>query len=381
MSSLRETIRSLFTPVRPLPPGSYHYQAPPADERSYRLLLRLEADGQGILIVNASTILHLNPTAAEYAFYLVQNLPEDQVAKNMAARYRVPQEKALQDYRDFKDRIDTLISTPDLDPVTFLDFERQEPFSGEISAPYRLDCALTYRLPEGAAPAAAPTDRVTRELTTDEWKTVLDKAWNAGIPHVIFTGGEPTLREDLADLIVHAEKNNQVTGLMTDGLRLAGPEYLDSLLQSGLDHLTLILRPEIETSWTALQQMLAADLFVAVHLTLNEHNQEQLASLLERLAGMGVHAVSLSASSLSLADQLDDLRGQAASLNLDLVWNLPVPYSALNPVALETDGMEEPEGAGKAWLYVEPDGDVLPAQGIQRRMGNLLTDPWEQIWS
>ena len=38
-------------------------------------------------------------------------------------------------------------------------------------------------------------------------------------------------------------------------------------------------------------------------------------------------------------------------------------------------------GAGKAWLYVEPDGDVLRGQGYyQEVLGNMLTDSWEKIW-
>jgi MoaA/NifB/PqqE/SkfB family radical SAM enzyme len=39
-----------------------------------------------------------------------------------------------------------------------------------------------------------------------------------------------------------------------------------------------------------------------------------------------------------------------------------------------------PQGAGKAWMYVEPDGDVLPSQGINQVLGNFLIDPWEKIW-
>jgi hypothetical protein len=31
-------------------------------------------------------------------------------------------------------------------------------------------------------------------------------------------------------------------------------------------------------------------------------------------------------------------------------------------------------------IYVEPDGDVLPGQGINRPLGNLLSDSWDQIW-
>ena len=41
-----------------------------------------------------------------------------------------------------------------------------------------------------------------------------------------------------------------------------------------------------------------------------------------------------------------------------------------------------PSGAGKTWLYVEPDGDVLPAQGLADQiLGNVLTDPWSKIYS
>ena len=45
--------------------------------------------------------------------------------------------------------------------------------------------------------------------------------------------------------------------------------------------------------------------------------------------------------------------------------------------------LEIPEslsGAGKAWLYVEPDGDVLPQQGVDRILGNILNDTWQSIW-
>jgi hypothetical protein len=380
MPSIQDTIRNLFTPVKPIPAGLYHYQAPSANPLNYRLHLRVEPDGGGVLIVNASTILHLNQTAAEYAFYLVQNTPREQVVRNIASRYQVDEVQAGKDYQNLVDRIQTLIDTPDLDPVTFLDFDRHEPFTGKISAPYRIDCALTYRLPEGSSVEAAPTKRVERELNTSEWISILDKAWEAGIPQVVFTGGEPTLRDDLIDLLSRAESNSQVAGLLSDGLKFADPGYLDRILNTGLDHLTLILQPDQDGSWEALENCLAADLFVAVHLTLTAENAGSSEELLKRLARMGVKTISLSASDPGLSSALDNLRRQAALLDLELVWNLPVPYSDLNPVALETEGVESSEGAGRAWLYVEPDGDVLPAQGVNQVLGNLLRDPWNVIW-
>jgi len=102
------------------------------------------------------------------------------------------------------------------------------------------------------------------------------------------------------------------------------------------------------------------------------------------MAEMGVHAISLSEADRDLTSKLQDLRDFAAVLQLDLVWDLPVPYSDCNPVTLELEKsaeQEAPDGAGKAWLYIEPDGDVLPTQGMYDQiLGNILKDPWEKIW-
>ncbi|MFH1632566.1 MAG: radical SAM protein [Chloroflexota bacterium] len=380
MTTIQESIRRIFTQKEPLPVGVYHYQAPPDAEYPYRLHLRLEPDGNGLLIVNASTVLHLNQTAAEYAYHLVQDTPDDQIASEFAQRYRVSAKQALQDFRDLKERLITLIDIPDLDPVTYLGFERQAPYSGEIAAPYRLDCALTYRLPEDADPEAAPTRRVDRELTTGEWQTILDKAWDAGIPHISFTGGEPTLRDDLPELIAHADALGQVTGLLTDGLRLADADYLNTLLQTGLDHLMLVLQPENEQAWQALRTVLLEDLHTTVHLTVTPENAARIPELLERLADMGANALSLSGTTTEVSETVQTAGELAAELGLSLVWDLPVPYSTRNPIALETEEDAPPDGAGRAWLYVEPDGDVLPAQGVNQVLGNLLRDEWEKVW-
>ena len=381
MASFTQSIRNFFTRTTPLPEGMHHLQVTPGDRPPYRLHLRLRKDGTAILIVNASTILHLNPTAAEYAYHYVKGTSPQEAARTIAARYRVSRGRALQDFNTFCERIESLIQTPDLDPISFLDFERIAPHSQELTAPLRLDCALTYRLPKGADPSMAPTKRVDRELVEEEWQKVLDQAWQVGIPHIIFTGGEPTLRDDLPSLIARAEKNGQVTGLLTNGLKLVDKKYFSSLLQVGLDHLMVILQPENETSWKSLAAIMPEDIFTTVHLTVNKSNAGRSGGYLEKLAGLGVKSLSMSAADEKARSVFSSLRDRAAELNLALTWDLPVPYSADNPVALETSTEELPSGAGKTWLYVEPDGDVLPAQGqADKILGNILKDPWEKIY-
>ena len=383
MANLFQSVKQFFSDKQPLPAGMYSYQAPADEDESYRLHLRIEADGSGILVINASTVLHLNQTAVEYAYHIIKATPVAEVAAEVAKRYQVDPEQARLDFETLKDQIQTLIHTPDLDPVTYLGLEREDPYQAELSAPYRLDCALTYRVDGDSLQSDAPQERVARELSTEEWKTILHKAYKAGIPHLLFTGGEPTLREDLPEILQEAEDLGLVTGLLSDGLKLGDKAYLDSLLASGLDHFMMIFDPEDERDWQVLETVLPEDLFTTVHLTLRNGND--LRPVIQRLAGMGANALSLSAADPALADKLQTLRDVAAVQQLELVWDMPVPYSSNNPVSLELEQDSEEAaiaGAGKAWLYVEPDGDVLPAQGLSDQvLGNLLTDEWEQIWA
>lgn len=360
-------------------PSIYHYISPPEDPRNYRLHLRLESDGSGLLIMNGSTILHLNQTAAEYAYCLVKNLPTEKAVDHITRRYQVSRSQASQDYDTFCQRIQTLIQSTDLDPITFLDYERQRPFSGRLVAPYRLDCAITYQTRQSSTEEIAPLERVTHELTTADWMFIIDKAWANGIPHIIFTGGEPTLRKDLPDLIERAEKNGQIAGVLTDGCSLVEPGYLERLLQTGLDHLMIVFNPSIPESWQGLEKALAADLFVAVHLTLTPGNFEALRQLIDQFSERGVKAISISTSDASLKTEVTRLREKIAERGLELVWNLPVPYSRMHPVNLELAPIAS-EQTERAWLYVEPDGDVLPQQGQNQVLGNLLRDSWEKIW-
>lgn len=382
MPNLIESIKDLFAQKEPLPPGLYTYQTPPDAEQQYRLHLRIENDGTGLLVINASTVLHLNQTAVEFAYHLIEHTDMNAVVDAVSKRYRMDRDHIRQDYQSFLDRVLTLIETPDLDPVTYLDIERQEPYTAEISAPYRLDCALTYEVSEESHREHAPQDRVDRELTTEEWVSIFQTAFDKGIPHLLFTGGEPTLRGDLPDLILKAEELGLVTGLLTDGFKLEDDAYRSMLLLNGLDHLMIVFDPQNPREWEILQKVLADDIHTTVHLTL--HKGENLHPHLEQLGEMGVHAISLSEADRDLTQELQNLRDFAAVLQLDLVWDMPVPYSQNNPVSLELEkapDQEAPEGAGKAWLYVEPDGDVLPAQGLYDQvLGNLLRDTWEKIW-
>jgi MoaA/NifB/PqqE/SkfB family radical SAM enzyme len=398
--ALIDKVRSWFAPFEPLEPETLHYQTPPDAEDQYRLHLRVERDGRGLLVINAATVLHLNQTATEYARLLVQGIDEDEVARTMARRYRVSRGRVRDDYVRLRDHIVTLATMVDLCPVTYLDMDRVEPFSMESSAPYRVDLALTYRVDEAGQLDPEARRRVDRELTAEEWQQVLKTLWDAGVPHVCFTGGEPTLREDLVELVRYAEGQGLVTGLLTDGRQLRELDVLDGLLLAGLDHIQITLashRAEVHDSivgrdgaWgdveVGLRNALDEDIYVVVHIVVIPANADDVAGTVNYLAELGVPAVALSSPLQAASDEerlqlgraLEEAESAAHENGMTVVWDLAAPYSYVNPVEMEA-GLA-PKQVVRQHLYIEPDGDVLPAQGYNVVLGNVLRDPWEAIW-
>jgi radical SAM protein with 4Fe4S-binding SPASM domain len=397
--------------------GLYHYRREGPDEKS-RIHLRLDPDGHGTLIVNANRILHLNPTAALMAYFLLEETSEAQAVRLIRQKYHVSTAQARADLGSIREQLDELVRPDGACPIHELGLETIMPFSARPTAPYRLDLALTYRcnndcahcynvehpslsrLPSGEA-------GVKGELATADWKLVLDKAWEMGVPHIIFTGGEPSLCEELPELIAHAEQNGQITGLNTNARRLSDPAYVEKLVAAGLDHVQITLEssePEIHDLMVrshgaflqtveGLKNALASPLYVMTNTTMLRTNVQTIPATLDFLAELGVPTIGLNAliysgrgavvgtglseselaPLLELASQKTEMRGQR------LIWYTPTQYCAFDPMTLDL-GVKGCTAA----LYnmcVEPDGNVLPCQSYYQPLGNLLADPWESIWN
>ena len=110
-----------------------------------------------------------------------------------------------------------------------------------MQAPHRMDLMVSAMTKGGRwhcnqkcvhCYAAGQTLSGEEELSTADWKRILDACRSAGIPQVTFTGGEPTMREDLIELIQHARWF--ISRLNTNGIRLT-PAYCKKLRQTELD--------------------------------------------------------------------------------------------------------------------------------------------------
>ena len=388
-------------------PGLRHYQLGELPNRK-RVHLRVEADGSGVLVINASQMAHLNPSAVLMARLLLEGV-DDRGAIDMIRKiYNVGQKQASQDFLSFKDTFLKLVS-PDEDacPVCDLNLDSFQPFSRQPSAPYRMDLALTYRCNNRCAHCYNEASRCGKELTWDDWTRVLDRVWELGIPHVVFTGGEPALVKDLPGLVAHAERLGLITGLNTNGRRLSDPAFVDELVAAGLDHVQITLEshdPAIhdrivghsgahEETVAGIRNALATRLFVMTNTTLLRENSERLADTLRFLSELGVPTVGLNGlihsgrgaactQGLNEAELPDLLRlaSEHTSKNGQrLIWYTPTLYCHFNP--LESGLGVKGCTAALYNMCVEPDGGVLPCQSYYQPLGNILSDAWKNIWN
>ena len=289
--------------------GLYHFEKQWAEDERSRIHLRIDPSGDGLLLVNASRVVHLNPTAAFMAYLALQQTPSAQAYRAITRYYRVPPAQVQSDYKKCAMQIEELIRPDGACPIHELDLEVTAPFSTKLMAPYRMDLAITYRCNNDCAHCYNARQRDYPELTTNQWKQILDQLWSIGIPHVVFTGGEPTLREDLAELIAHAEQNGQITGLNTNGRRLNDKAYLENLVNAGLDHVQITLEshnPEIHDqmvlckgAWkqtvAGIRNALESRLFVMTNTTMLRPNSPWMGDTLDFLASLGVPTIGLNA--------------------------------------------------------------------------------------
>ena len=99
---------------------------------------------------------------------------------------------------------------------------------------------VTHRCPLQCPYCSNPVelDRGSTELTTDEWKKVLSELAEIGVLQVHFSGGEPTARKDLVELVKHATDVGLYTNLITSAVLLTR-ERLSELADAGLCHVQI----------------------------------------------------------------------------------------------------------------------------------------------
>ena len=387
-------------------PGLYH-SARQSDGEKSRVHLRLDPDGYGTLIVNANRVLHLNPTAALMAYLVLEEADEKRAVGEIRRQYRVSTVQARADLASIRSQIAELIHPDGACPIHELDLDTTMPFSARPSAPYRMDLALTYRCNNDCPHCYNARARDYPELDTESWKRIIDRLWELGVPHIVFTGGEPTLRNDLPELIAHAESKGQITGLNTKARRLQSEKYVKQLVEAGLDHVQITVesfdeavhdemvhaRGAFHQTIEGLRCVLSTSLYVMTNTTMLHTNVGTIPHTLDFLADLGVPTIGLNALIYSgrgavvgtgldesdLQPLLDVAVEKTARRDQRLIWYTPTQYCRFDPTQanLGVKGCT----ASLYSMCIEPDGAVIPCQSYYQPLGYLLKDPWESIWN
>ena len=279
------------------------------------------------------------------------------------------------------------------------------PVLSEVAVTYR--CNLRCRFCYAACGCRSSQDGPGREMTTGEVVRVLEIIRrDAKVPSVSFTGGEPLLRDDLEALTAAAVRIGLRVNLITNASLLSGTDRAGRLRAAGLssaqvslegptadvhDELTRVAG-SFDRTLAGLDCLRRAGLHVHTNTTVNAANAEHLEDLVRLAAELGLARVSMnlviptgSAADLSLQVPYRDVgrivrraRAEARRRGVELLWYSPTPMCLFNPIA---EGLGNKSCAAcDGLLSVSPTGDVLPCSSYREPVGNLLAEPFEQVW-
>jgi pyrroloquinoline quinone biosynthesis protein E len=252
--------------------------------------------------------------------------------------------------------------------------------------PYNLIAELTYRCPLRCAYCSNPLDfaDVQGSLDAAAWTGVFAEAADLGAVHVGLTGGEPTVRPDLVEIVAGAARAGLYTHLVTAGVPL-DPGRLADLRGAGLESVQLSFQdarpdeadavagtPAFERKLEFARAVRAQGLPLTLNFVLHRSN-------LERVGEMVALAESLDADRLELANV--QIHGWALPNRDALLPSRAGLDAAARVVAEARRRRKRPEilfvlpdyfadrpkpcmgGWGRRMMVVAPDGRVLPCQG------------------
>lgn len=290
-------------------------------------------------------------------------------------------------------------------------------YAEKMKAPHRMDLMISSMTKSGHwncnqkclhCYAAGQVYSDTQELSTEQWKKVIDKCKESFIPQLTFTGGEPTKREDLVELIEYSKWF--ITRLNTNGVLLT-KELCKKLYEASLDsvqitfysankeeHNELVGANNFDKTIEGIKNAIEAGLPISINTplcSLNKNYKETLKFLNE----LGIKYVSCSGlivtgnaskkeskeTQLS-EDELYDILKEATKYAHENLMEISFTSPGwIKEEKLKKLGLELPScGACLSNMAIAPDGEVVPCQswlGNDAGLGNILTTKWEDIWN
>ena len=397
------------------------HMIPPRDETPDAPFLLL-LNGASLVPLNLSWAIMLANLMDQMQAYEGQELAEDQWEALLTAAVEethrtYPRTKRQTLASDLHLMLTSLIAIAQgREPEAEVGLLTLSDYAPEMTAPHRMDLMVSAMEKDGAwhcnqkclhCYAAGQPMGETPELSTEQWKTALTLLRKANIPQVTFTGGEPTLRSDLVELVQEAEWF--VTRLNTNG-RLLTPELCAGLYDASLDsvqvtlysaegniHNQLVGVNGFNDTVQGIRHAAEAGLIVSVNTplcSLNTHYADTLRfahslgvryATCSGLIPSGSACGQESRATALTPDELTDILRQAVETARELGMELDFTSPGwLSEETLRELGLNLIPSCGACLsnMAVTPDGKVVPCQSwlSDESLGDLLHDEWADIW-
>ncbi len=281
----------------------------------------------------------------------------------------------------------------------------------EPGPPLWLLAELTYRCPLQCPYCSNPLDfaRSHEELSTAEWIEVFRQAREMGAAQLGFSGGEPLVRQDLAELIAAARGLGYYTNLITSGIGLT-EEKIASFAEAGLDHIQISFQAadeEVNNLLAGSKKAFAHKLEMAravkkhgypmvLNFVTHRHNIDNIDQIIRLCIGLEADFVELATcqfygwAELNRAGLLPSKEQLVRAERITNEWrdmlaaeNHPCKLIFVTPDYYEERPKACMNGWGNLFLDITPDGTALPCHSARQlpvEFPNVREHSIEHIW-
>ncbi len=228
-----------------------------------------------------------------------------------------------------------------------------------MTAPLNLIAELTYRCPLQCPYCSNPIDfRSRREaLSAEDWGRVFEEAAELGVVHLGLTGGEPSARADLPEIVDRAIAADLYPHLVTAGLPLT-PDGLSDLADRGLRSVQVSVQAangsesdriagtrSFDAKLALCERTKDLDLALTINCVLHRENLDAIGDVIALAERLG-------ADRLELANT--QYHGWALR-NRSALMPTAAQLAEASAVVREAQARQDAAGGGTAMLFVLPD--------------------------
>lgn len=263
-------------------------------------------------------------------------------------------------------------------------FQKCIPFTAVIELSYRCNfrCTMCYVVHENTE----------GELTTEQWKGVLDQLSAAGTMYLEITGGEIFVRRDVWEILEYAERKKFLMHLFTNGSYIT-PEKAERLKQFknivgfsvslyGGDRETFDRVTHVKGAYDRVHKGLRIlsdhGFKVKVKSPITTETVQGIGGMRQSAAAAGCFSYQCAPLITPRDDgRLDPVRDRISDEDMREI------YRNEDMLAFEKKKMSwmaPPCTAGRSLVGISPQGDVFPCIQLRVSSGNLKEKPFKELW-